>query len=79
MIRLVQLQWTHPQRGEVTEILCPHHERNVLHALKTLDLGCAGSWAPKDSGPCQRCASGGLLPPRMTAAELVGPPPERKA
>jgi hypothetical protein len=51
------IQWTHPHRGRLRWVLCTGHERTVLRALKRLGIGCSGSQASTDDGPCQDCAA----------------------
>ena len=57
MTRLVTMEWTHPQLGDVQETVCARHERALLEAFITLGIGCGAQFAPADSGPCGRCGA----------------------
>jgi hypothetical protein len=53
-LQLAEIHWTHPRR-EVVEVLCEHHESQVVGALKTLGIGCTGERA-MEGATCMRCA-----------------------
>lgn len=47
------MRWTHPRRGEIAEVVCSWHERQVMHALHTLGVG--GIRERVEAGRCVRC------------------------
>lgn len=52
--QLHEVQWQHPVHGEIHEVVCQSHEAAVLRALRTLGIGCVGSYAVFDA-TCRRC------------------------
>jgi hypothetical protein len=40
---LIRLHWTHPNIGEIDEVVCPAHNAEVTSALRVLGMGSIGS------------------------------------
>jgi hypothetical protein len=54
MSRLIRIGWQHPHRGRIEETACPRHDAEVMAALRTLGIGCSGTYAEPDAA-CDRC------------------------
>lgn len=76
-----RLHWTHPQIGDINEVVCPAHESEVLRALRVLGMGSVGSGGsvshPKFTGPgelpvCLRCQANAAMPPRVLLRQWFG-------
>jgi hypothetical protein len=52
---LLQIRWSHPNKGEIVETLCHKHARVVADALGILGIGCTGYDC---EGVCLRCVYG---------------------
>lgn len=70
-----RMSWLHPRKGEQIEILCRHHDGEVLKALKTLNIGSSSELADHGEG-CTRCALAGKRFWARDAAPV--PSPEAK-
>lgn len=55
--KLITHQWKHPYKGNVTEVLCPEHDQEVLAALRVLSIGSGAREARPEEGGCTRCNS----------------------
>lgn len=53
-----QIEWKHPVKGEIVEEVCREHEKEVLSALRTLGIGCGGTYGKL--GICWRCIYSGM-------------------
>lgn len=71
MSDLERLEWRHPYLGEVVEVICVRHRRQVLAALRTLGIGSGGTTAK--AGACLRCAHDGARPALWLAGVAVPP------
>jgi hypothetical protein len=78
---LIQLHWTHPNIGEISETVCGFHDKEVRNALFMLGIGCLGSdgtvptlgaEGPGEMATCLRCQAGPALLPRQLLRQWFG-------
>lgn len=78
---LMQLHWTHPNIGEISETVCPRHLNHVRAALHTLGIGCvasdgsvtvAGYEGPGELPMCLRCQAHPANDPRQFLRQWFG-------
>lgn len=83
MSELVRLHWTHPNLGEIDEVVCRGHYADVRAALFVLGIGCLGSDGSVDlagfEGPgeipvCLRCQAHPAKQPRELLRQWFGSP-----
>lgn len=84
MSALVRLHWTHPNIGEISEIVCPGHLADVREALFVLGIGCVASdgsvLSNEYAGPgelpvCLRCQAHPAMLPRELLRQWFGDQP----
>jgi hypothetical protein len=81
MPELIRLYWQHPSLGEIDEVVCPAHDREVRAALFVLGIGClssdgsvdlAGFKGPGEVPVCLRCQAHPAKLPRELLRQWFG-------
>ena len=81
MGELMRLHWTHPNIGDIAEVICPAHEAEVRTALAVLGMGSIssdGSVAfdgidgPGEVAACLRCQAHPAKLPRELLRQWFG-------
>jgi hypothetical protein len=77
----MRLHWTHPNIGEIAEVVCPAHETEVRSALGILGMGSIssdgsvrvdGAEGPGDLAACLRCQAHPANMPRQLLRQWFG-------
>lgn len=81
MSELIRLHWTHPNIGEIAEVVCPAHDAEVGNALRILGIGSIssdgsvsvdGAEGPGDPAACLRCQAHPAKLPRELLRQWFG-------